>query len=372
MTARVLFAAGGTGGHILPALAVAGELRSSIPNLETLFIGSRSGLEAKLVPQAGYSMEFIFAKGLRRRNIAARILSFASLSVGFFQALGAIARFRPHIVYGSGGYASAATILAAATLRRTIVLQEQNSIPGLANRVLSRFARRIYMGFENSRKFFGSHRGLVFTGNPLRPEIECCRYPDARSHFGLDRDRPVVLVFGGSQGARRLNHAAVEYLLNRPLIQAIVQTGEQDYGWVREKIGEAPSRIYVAPYIAEMHLAYAASDVALARAGALSVSELAAVALPSVLVPYPFAADDHQRSNASFLADAGGAVILKDEELSPEKLAEILDALLADGERLAAMRKALSSISKVGAARAIAEDMARILAEKRSRTGERM
>ena len=353
----VLFAAGGRGGHILPALSVADELRSMIPNLEPLFVGTRSGLEAKLIPQAGYPITFISSKGVRGRGLPARALGAARVGAGFFQALGIISRFRPDIVFGAGGYASAAAVLAASFLRKTIVLQEQNSIPGLTNRMLARFARRVYLGFEKAGEWFGSHRGLVVTGNPLRGEVVSAAGIDARGKFHLSEGSPVLLVFGGSQGARTLSRAAVDYLGGREDVQAIIQTGERDYPWVAERVAALGGRVFAAPYLEAMHLAYAASDVALARSGALSVSELAAVGLPAILVPYPFAADDHQRHNAALLADAGGAVVVADAELTGERLASVLDPLLADRSRLAAMRRALALVARRDAARAIAADM---------------
>jgi UDP-N-acetylglucosamine--N-acetylmuramyl-(pentapeptide) pyrophosphoryl-undecaprenol N-acetylglucosamine transferase len=360
MSIRVLFAAGGTGGHILPALSVADELRSMIPNLESLFVGTRSGLEATLVPQAGYAIEYIFAKGVRGKGVAGRVRSAASIGAGCVQAVKIITRFRPDVIFGAGGYASAAAVLAGALLRKTIVLQEQNSIPGLTNRLLARFAKRVYLGFERARAFFGSHRGLFVTGNPLRRDLADAVAGDPRAEFGLAKDRPVLLVFGGSQGARTLNHAAVEYLLGRAAVQAIIQTGESDFTWVSERIRALEGRVYAVPYIAAMHRAYGAADIALARAGALSVSELAAVGVPAILVPYPFAADDHQRSNAALLVDAGGAVLIADAELTAERLAHVLDPLFADPARLGAMRRCLEGIARRDAARAIARDVLRL------------
>ena len=331
-----------------------------IPNLEPLFVGTRSGLEATLVPQAGYSIAFISAKGVRGRGAAARLRSAAFIGAGFFQALGIVSRFRPRIVFGAGGYASAAAVLAASFLGKTIVIQEQNSIPGLTNRLLARFAKRVYLGFEKAGAHFASHRGILVTGNPLRAGVVAASPAEARGEFGLADDRPVLLVFGGSQGARTLNRAAVDYLAARPRVQAIVQTGEQDYAWVAERAAALGNRVHAAPYIAAMHRAYGAADVVLARAGALSVSEIAAVGIPAVLVPYPFAADDHQRHNAAVLADAGGAVVVADAELTGDRLAAVLDPLLADPARLAAMRRALGVVARRDAARTIATDMIRL------------
>lgn len=360
MGIRVLFAAGGTGGHILPAISVADELRSLVPNLEPLFVGTRSGLEARLVPQAGYSIAFISSRGVRGRGGAARLRAAASLAAGCVQAVSIVRRFRPHVVFGAGGYASAAVVVAAAALRRTIVLQEQNSVPGLTNRLLARTATRIYLGFEKAGERFRGRRGVLVTGNPLRRAILEEGPGGDRAAFGLSDGRPVLLVFGGSQGARTLDAAAVEYLLAHEGVQGIIQTGEREYDAVARAVAGIRARVHAAPYIAQMHRAYRAADVALSRAGALSVSELAATGLPAVLVPYPHAADDHQRWNAALLADAGGAVVVDDAACTGERLAAILDPLLADAGRLAAMRRALASVARRDAARTIAEDMLKL------------
>ncbi len=354
---RIVFAAGGTGGHILPALSVADELRARVSGLETLFIGTRYGLERTLVPAAGYRIRYISARGMRGKGAGARVRSAAGIAAGFLQSLVLLARFKPDLVFGSGGYASAAVVLAASFLRKKIVIQEQNSIPGLTNRLLARCARRIYLGFATASEYFGSRRGLVVTGNPLRADIVARGSSDARAEFGLASESPVLLVFGGSQGARTLNHAAAEYLLVHPDVQGIIQTGEQDYAWVMERLGAQSGRCFIRPYIDAMPRAYGAASVALARAGALSVSEIAAVGLPSILVPYPHAADDHQRHNASFLADAGGTIVIEDSKLNGDTLAAVLDPLLADPARLGAMRRSLGKVARRDAAKLIVDDM---------------
>lgn len=359
---RVLFAGGGTGGHVYPALSVAKELERRYPGFEALFVGTKSGLEARIIPQAGFDIRLIFSRGVRGRGVAGKVLTMASLLVGFFQSLRVISRFRPDLVFGSGGYASAAVVLAASMLRITIVLQEQNSIPGMTNRLLSSRARRIYVGFERARKYFKNKTRVIHTGNPLRKEIVATVTGDPEAAFGLEPDRPVLLVFGGSQGASRLNRAAAEYLSSRDDIQGIIQTGEKDYEWVKEQLRHLGGRVHVAPYISDMNLAYRASTAALARAGALSVSELAAVGLPAVLVPYPFAADDHQRFNAEVLVEAGGAVMIENDDLDGEVLGGVLDRFFTgSGERLEAMRKALEVVALKNADEVICDDIGTIL-----------
>jgi UDP-N-acetylglucosamine--N-acetylmuramyl-(pentapeptide) pyrophosphoryl-undecaprenol N-acetylglucosamine transferase len=354
---KVLFGGGGTGGHVYPALSVADELAKRDGDFAALFVGTRAGLEADVVPQTGYDIRFISSRGVRGKGIAGRMTTLVSISIGFFQALKIVTAFGPDVVFGAGGYASAAVVLAASALRRTIVLQEQNSIPGLTNRLLASRAKRVYLGFERARSFMGSHPGVMITGNPLRGAIlEPCTV-DLEKEFGLERGKPVLLVFGGSQGARSLNKAAVDYLISRENVQGIIQTGKTDYERVKAGLGRARGRMYVSPYISNIHQAYHAADVALARAGALSVSELAAVGLPAVLVPYPYAADDHQVYNAEVLVEAGGSVMLEDSALGTDRLAAELDALLGDRARLSAMRASLLGIARRDAAGEIARDI---------------
>ncbi len=361
---KIVFAGGGTGGHVLPALSVANELRSRAAGLDALFIWSANGLEAKLVPPAGYPIRFISARGARGKGFAARARSVAGLTVGLVQSIGILSRFKPELVFGSGGYASAAAVLAASLLRTKIVIQEQNSIPGLTNRLLGRSAKRIYLGFERARSYFGNRAGVLATGNPLRREITSERSPRDRAAFGLASAGPVLLVFGGSQGARRLNRAAAAYLLEHRDVQAIIQTGDHDRAWVEERLGGERGRVFIAPYLGNMCQAYGAADVALSRAGALSCSELAAAGVPAVLVPYPHAADNHQYFNALALAESGGAVIIKDSELDKDSLAAALDPLLAVPSRLAEMRASLLAVARGDAAKLIADDIEQLLAAR--------
>ena len=204
------------------------------------------------------------------------------------------------------------------------------------------------------------------TGNPLRADIVAPGPVDLRAEFGIEGSGPVLLVFGGSQGATKLNRVAAEYLLARPGVRAIIQTGEQDCGLMRLKLEAALDRVCVRPYFDAMPRAYAAATVCLARAGAMTVSELAAAAVPSILVPYPHAADDHQSYNASFLAEAGGAIVIRDSDLDKDTLASALDPLLADPARLAAMRGALGRAARKDAAKIIADDVLAIASTGRS------
>jgi UDP-N-acetylglucosamine--N-acetylmuramyl-(pentapeptide) pyrophosphoryl-undecaprenol N-acetylglucosamine transferase len=325
-----------------------------------MFVGTSSGIESRVVPESGYRLELISSRGARGKGAIGKIVTGVMMAAGIMQSMRIMKSFRPDIVFGSGGYASFAAVSAAWIMRKTVVLQEQNSIPGLANRILAPMARRLYLGFERAGGYFKKDAPVMVTGNPLRSSIKPAGDSKARGEFGLDGDRPVLLVFGGSQGAMTLSRAAAGYLIDRADLQAIVQTGEKGYMEIRDLLSGVADRVFVCPYIGEIANAYAAADVALARAGALSVSELAAAGVPSVLVPYPHCADDHQRHNASVLVDAGGAVMIEDSRLDAASLAEELDPLLDNPDMLERMRVSLRPFQGRRAAAAIADDMERL------------
>jgi UDP-N-acetylglucosamine--N-acetylmuramyl-(pentapeptide) pyrophosphoryl-undecaprenol N-acetylglucosamine transferase len=357
---RVVFAGGGTGGHLYPALAVADELSSRDAGFDAVFVGTGRGIESRVIPGTRYGLELISSRGARGRGAAGKAVTGAALLKGIAQSMGIIRRFSPDIVFGSGGYASVAAVSAAWLMRKTIVLQEQNSIPGLANRTLAPAARRVYLGFEGARGYFRKGAPVLVTGNPLRGDISPGKDTAARKHFGLSAGGAVILVFGGSQGAMTLSRAAAEYLLRRDDLQAIVQTGEKGYEEIRDRLAGAVGRVLVSPFIDDIGRAYAAADAAIARAGALSVSELAEAGLPSVLVPYPHSADDHQTRNAEVLVEAGGAMMIEDSKLDAGSLGTALDRMLDTPGKLDGMRAALSVFQGRRAAAVIADDMQRL------------
>jgi len=367
---RIIFAGGGTGGHVYPALAVAEAFAARHDRFEALFTGTRAGLEAKVVPEAGHRIVFISSRVVRERGLAGKIGTMFRLAAGIVESSVIIARFKPDLVFGSGGYASAATVMAAAILGRRVVIQEQNSVPGLANRVLARRAERVYIGFKEAAGRFGARKGVVFTGNPLRRGIARIAGPGARSPerrrearriFGLSDDKPVLLVFGGSQGARTLNRAAAGYLLSDERVQGIIQTGRKDYAEMKSLMGPAGARVFLAEYISNIDSAYMAADAALARSGALSVSELAAVGMPCVLVPYPFSADDHQAGNAGALVRAGGAVMIRDCDLDENSLGRALSGMIHDPSALSRMGESLRTLHIGDSAEIIARDIEDLL-----------
>lgn len=358
---RVIFAGGGTGGHVYPALAIREGLIDRLGSgcVESLFVGVRGGLESTLLSGQGVDLRMLPGRGVRGASLSNKLMVPFDLARGVTTGIRIIRNFQPDVVIGTGGYASVSMVVAAILTGTPRILQEQNSVPGLANRRLARFADLILLSYEESQSAIPAGLNASVIGNPLRRMPASDRETGAR-FFGLDPRRPTVLVIGGSRGARSLNVAAVDaarMLINESKVQFILLTGSRDYEAAVESIetsGIAADRVAVKAYTDDMHHAYAAVDVAVARAGASSVFELAAYGVPTIFVPYPYAADDHQRLNAEPLRSCGGAVVVADDELDGERLAGELRSLLGDESRRVRMSQAMDSWKKVGAASAAA------------------
>lgn len=337
--APIMLMAGGTGGHVFPALAVAERLRGD--GWEVVWLGTHAGLEARVVPAAGIEVEWISVAGLRGKGLRTWLLAPMHLAAALWQALAAMRRRRPAVVLGMGGYVSGPGGVAARLLGRPLLIHEQNSVAGLTNRVLARAARRVLTGFPGVLE-----RG-EWIGNPVRAAIAELPTPSARM---LGRDGPLrVLVLGGSQGASALN-AVVPHAVaalqpgERPDIRH--QCGPQHVVDARATWASAGVAVEPMPFIDDMAAAYAWADLVVCRAGALTVSELAAAGVASVLVPFPAAVDDHQTSNARFLSDAGAAVLLPQHELNSDRLAQILRAYASDRGRLLEMAEAARALAR--------------------------
>jgi UDP-N-acetylglucosamine--N-acetylmuramyl-(pentapeptide) pyrophosphoryl-undecaprenol N-acetylglucosamine transferase len=337
---KILIAGGGTGGHIYPGIAVAEELKRISPETEILFVGGDRGLEGRVVPEAGFDLATIGARGLPRRSpwrVPGALLANAG---AFLQAMGIVGRFKPDVVLGTGGYVSAPVVVAAWLARKPVVLQEQNSVPGLTNRLLARVADEVHLAFSESRGFFAHKDRLKLTGNPVRRMILSGDRKAALARFGLSEGKPTVFVFGGSRGARRINEATLDAMtkLRGALpAQFILQTGKEDFAWAKERAESQSLPVTVVPYLTHIHEAYAAADLVVCRAGAMTLAEIAACGVPAILVPYPFAAYNHQETNAQNLAERGGAVLIRDAELTGDRLAADLKRLVQDRETLIKM-----------------------------------
>jgi UDP-N-acetylglucosamine--N-acetylmuramyl-(pentapeptide) pyrophosphoryl-undecaprenol N-acetylglucosamine transferase len=343
---RCLIAAGGTAGHVLPALAVAEALRER--GVRVTFAGSPDRVEARLVPEQGYEFDGFDVAGLPRKPGAplARALWLAARAPA--ACLRILNARRPHVVLGGGGYVSGPMVLAAAVRRTPAALLEADAHLGLANRLAAPFARRVFLSFPISGLNDAKYR---VTGRPIPPRAQPSRRDDARRRFDLPPEGPVLLVFGGSQGARALNEFVVErFGAVGPVVLHLC--GERDYEELRSRVTRPDYRLVA--FTDEFGAALAAGDLALARAGG-SVWELAAAGLPALLVPYPYATADHQAKNARFFADAGGAVVVPQAKL--ERVPELVRELLADDGRRAQMREAMLRVARPRAAEEIAEEL---------------
>ncbi|NLW45544.1 MAG: undecaprenyldiphospho-muramoylpentapeptide beta-N-acetylglucosaminyltransferase [Syntrophomonadaceae bacterium] len=337
---RVIMTGGGTGGHIYPALAIARGIMDRWPRAKIIFVGTREGMEKDIVPESGFEFRTISAKGLNRSSLVKAASSALKVPIGFWQARNIIKEFNPDVVVGTGGYVSYPVVLAAGIMQFKTVIHEQNALPGLANRALGKRADRIMLTFPEAAAYFPEDKTTV-TGLPVRPEILTATRREAASFFALKEDRFTLVVFGGSRGAQRINRA-VEGLveqLSANGIQLIWITGEQHYATIQESIVSRGNidnvRIY--PYLFNMELALAMADLAVCRAGAATLSELAVRGVPAILVPYPYAAENHQEKNARYLEKKGAALVIIDEFLDQQTLAAKINELLNNKFRLLRM-----------------------------------
>ena len=349
---RVIIAGGGTGGHLFPGVALAEEIRRQ--GGEVLFVGTERGIEARVIPEQGYALRKIDATGIKGRGIGGLVRGVLRLPRAWWQCRAIVKEFAPDVVVGVGGYASGPLVATAATMMIPTAIMEQNSIPGITNRILGRLARRVFATFPDPKGYFPAKK-IILTGNPIRRQLLASLQDEAGAAAG--EHPPRLFVFGGSQGARAINAAmlqAAPILLERlPTLEIWHQTGQADEARVREgyaSLGLGEPRARVSAFIKAMAEPYQWSDVVLCRAGATSLAELSAVGRPAVLVPFPHATDNHQEFNARALVDAGAALLLRESEWSPTKVAEALAGLLGDRGRLEAMRRAMIAAARPDAA----------------------
>lgn len=354
---KVLIMAGGTGGHVFPALALARLLRQQ--SLEVVWLGTRRGLEARVVPADGIPIEWLSIGGLRGKSWLTLLAAPFRLAQALTQALGVMRRHKPRVVVGLGGFVTGPGGVAAWLTRRPVVIHEQNAVAGFTNRCLSHVAREVLEAFPGSFESGVKARAI---GNPVRQDILSVEAPSAR--FAA-RSGPIrVLVFGGSQGAARLN-AVVPFALARLAgsvsLEVRHQAGERGIETARKAYAEAKAHAHITPFIEDMAEAYAWADLVICRSGALTVSELAAVGVAAVLVPFPAAVDDHQTHNAQYLVREGAAVLIPERELTAERLASELQALCAGRGKLLAMAERARLLAKPHAAQELAESCVRYL-----------
>lgn len=345
----VLIMAGGTGGHIFPGLAVARALQAQ--QVPVVWLGAVGGLETRLVPEAGVVIETIVIGGLRGKGLRTLLAAPFKLVRALAQAIGVLRRHRPRSVLSLGGFVAGPGGLAAALLRRPLLVHEQNRIPGMTNRMLARLAGRVLAGFPDA---FAAQMGAEPVGNPVRAEIAALPTPVARMEA---RDEPLrILVIGGSQGARALNRSLPAALATLPAgsVEVRHQCGPRMLDEARAAYAAAGVEVSPEPFIADMAAAYGWADLAICRAGALTVAELAAAGLASLLVPFPAAVDDHQTANARYLVDAGAAVLVAEGDGFVQRLQRALVDLVADRARLLDMATRARALAQTDAAERVA------------------
>ncbi len=354
---RLIVAGGGTGGHLFPGLAVAQQLKAQDAKAEILFVGSKYGIEATVVPRSPFAFEAIAIRGLRGRGPRGLVEFASQAPVALLRSVRTVRSFRPQLVLGLGGYSSVPVVLAAWLCGVPSVLLEQNAHPGMANRLLARFARRVCTTFPESARFFPAGKS-EHTGNPVRELAS--QYKPEQGHF-------TIFVFGGSQGARSINRAVVDAVraLRGQLngLRVLHQSGGADMAWVEEQYREMQVDAEVHAFVHDMGPAYGCADLVVCRAGATTLAEITTLGKAAILVPYPFAADDHQRANAESLVSRGAAEWIADAELSGEVLAQRVLALANDPERRARMALAAGVLATPKAAARVVEICSQIAGE---------
>jgi UDP-N-acetylglucosamine--N-acetylmuramyl-(pentapeptide) pyrophosphoryl-undecaprenol N-acetylglucosamine transferase len=343
-TLRVVFAGGGTGGHLYPAIAIAEAFQRRVQDFACVFVGTNRGLETRVIPQLGYRLALVPVRGLLRQLTLGNLLVPVYLLISIWQCQRLFKEFRPELIIGTGGYVSGPALLAAWMSGRKFVVQEQNSFPGLVNRWLGERATMVFLSFEESKKFFRRQDHLRVTGNPVRAGLSLGNRNAAAGKWNLASDRTTLLIFGGSQGARRINEMVLEILPQLAQLenfQILWATGPQHYDKIAPRVSDMPNVKPVA-YIDDMASVYTLADFVLCRAGASTIFELSNCGLPAILVPFPFATADHQTFNARELEKAGAGRMLIEKELTADKLLNLVREMATQP----AVRKKMADAAK--------------------------
>lgn len=360
---RFIISGGGTGGHIFPAISIANALRQKCPGAEILFVGAEKRMEMERVPAAGYPIIGLPVRGFDRQHLLSNIRTLFQLLKSMGKARKLIRDFRPDVAVGVGGYASGPLLRAAAAKKIPCLIQEQNSYAGVTNKLLAAGAARICVAYEGMERFFPKEK-ILLTGNPVRQDLlrSLNQKKAALNHFGLKPDRPVLLVLGGSLGARSINRAVQQQLelIEKSGVQLIWQTGKYYYKDIMAANAELGNKaIQITDFISRMDYAYALADLIISRAGAGSISEFALLGKAVLLVPSPNVAEDHQTQNALALLRKGAAVMIRDDEAGEKLIPEAL-ALLEQPERLQALKSAIAGLALPHAAERIADEIIKL------------
>lgn len=357
---RAILAAGGTAGHINPAIAIASEIKKH--GGDVLFIGNENGMEKELVPKAGFDIKCIKAAGFQRKLTLKNIKTMYLAAEGLIKTKKIIKEYDPDIVIGCGGYVSGPALYSAASLKIPTLIHEQNAFPGLTNKILSKVVDTICISFGGSEKYFKTTKNIVFTGNPVRENILSVSYEDAREKLNINKT--CVLVFGGSLGAKKINDVMTEYIKNADKnVHIIWGTGKRYYDDIMNTLNndELSDNIEILPYIYDMDTAMSASDIVVSRAGAITLSEICAKGKAAVLIPSPYVANNHQEYNARALEKEGAAIIITEGEITADKLGKTIKELVSDKTKLDNMKCCALKMSTADATKIIYEEADKLI-----------
>ena len=349
---KVLLSGGGTGGHVYPAIAIANRIKEENPDAEILFVGTEKGIESEIVPKYGYELKTVTVQGFKRKIDFDNVKRVFKLFKGLEQSRKIVKKFKPDVVIGTGGYVSGPVLFNASISKIPTVVHEQNSFPGVTNKMLSKTVTRVLTSFEDSHGRFpeGSREKLAFTGNPVRKEILLARKNVARRNLGITEDKKMVLCYGGSGGSRKINEAMNLVIKNmvKDDVAFIFATGKGFYEEFMTSIEDVKLKNYqrVVPYLEDMANALAASDLVIGSAGAISLAEITALGKPSIIIPKAYTAENHQEYNAKSIEKKGGGLAILEKNLTPESLNNAVFKLLGDREQLIDMAEASRKIGK--------------------------
>lgn len=360
---NIIVSGGGTGGHIYPAITIIRTIQKMHPEAKFLYVGTKKGLEADIIPKEGLPFATVDIQGFERHLTPANLVRAGKAMVGVAKAMKIVRDFHPSVVIGTGGYVCGPILMAASLMHVPTLIQEQNVVPGITNKILSKFVTKIAAGTKEAMPHFPKEK-VFYTGNPIRSEVMTARKEDGTQEFGFDPQKKIVLISGGSRGARAINNAMIDILVQaakHPEVQYLHVTGKLGYPDVMAKLKKAgldldkTKHIKVVPYLYDMPNAMAMADLAIFRAGATGLAELTARGIPAILIPYPYAAENHQEHNARALEEAGAARMILDRELTSQRLCAVLTELLSEDEKLAAMAEASRKLGHPQAAADIAK-----------------
>jgi UDP-N-acetylglucosamine--N-acetylmuramyl-(pentapeptide) pyrophosphoryl-undecaprenol N-acetylglucosamine transferase len=359
---RIVIAGGGTGGHLFPGISIAEEFLKRDDQTRIIFIGTKKGIESKLLGQFGYELREIDIEGVKGRGIKALVKGAYQIPKSMWQSRSILKQFSPHIVVGVGGYASGPAVLAAHFMRIPTAIAEQNAIPGITNRILGNFADKIFVTYAQTLTYFPQEK-VILSGNPVR-----AAFVVERSKEKEKKDYRQLLIFGGSQGAEAINKSIIDMLPQLQSMETKVhvlhQTGSRQLEEVKKAYVQSGIQAKVTPFIVDMAGAYADADLIICRAGATSLAEITAAGRAAILIPYPWAANDHQFKNAQALATEGAALMIPERELSGGKLFSAIDNLLRDEQKLCQMEENSLRMSRIDAAATIVDNCIGLMAKR--------